>query len=432
MLAPSHARPRVAAARPGSEVLFVVVALALTWLGTEFGTNPSVWYRQTPFGVPANFLLFFLLAAIVTPFVATRPRFMLARRLDQLGLWKWILIGWAVVGLAIVLGVLRNAPQLFADWRNLLVMGITVALASKWLAAQAWRRYVLVDLAIAYGLAALPALVSYFLGQGRIVLGVQTTVFDGTTLYTAGFSAITAAWYTLRPEPTYSRSRVIWLRVAGVGASLLILLSFRRSFWLLWIIGLTVAFFLAFRHRGGGIRLYLGLVAVALLMTIATVAVGTEAILGRLGSFLPSASGQYAVTNEDHVNDIIDAWRVIGREPLLGLGIGSTYETELIADWKEESFEVHNAVLHVWLKFGIVGAAIYVIFHLQWVRASLRSTATIPIAAFVIAEFLATTFGTWPYGSFQMSVFHGLLIAALVVNSDRAIEAVRPRAAIAG
>ena len=396
--------------------MFVALTVALTRLGTEFGPEVSAWYQQTNVGAPANFLLFVLLTLVVIPFVAATPRFVLSRRLKELGLWRWVVVGWATIGLAIALGILRRAPELFADWRNLVVMSVTVALSAKWLAAQPWRRFVLTDFAIAFGLLALPDLVSYFIGEGRTMLGVRTTVVDGTTLYTAAFSAITAAWYALVPDPTHSRTRVAWLRVAGLASSLLVLLSFRRSFWLVWIIGLLMIFLLALRRRRSGVRIYASLTVLAILLVTATVAIGTEVILERVTSFLPTATGQYAVTNQDHVNDIIDAWKVIGRDPLLGLGIGSTYETELISDWKQESFEVHNAVLHVWLKFGLVGAVIYVILHWKLVQSSLRHASTVPIAAFITGEFLATTFGTWPYGSFQNSIFHGLLLAALVVN----------------
>lgn len=399
---------------------FVVIAVALTWLGNEFGASGAIspWFQKTSFGIPLNFILFFFLMACLFPYVARTPQVRMTHRMTQLGLFRLVALAWAVICLAIALAILRGVPELFADWRNLLITAVTALFAAKWLSAQSWKRLAVTDLGIAYGLLAIPTVVEYAMGGGVLILGVRTTVFDGPTLYTAAFSAAVAAWYALNPDPTHSKARTAALRVAGIAASLLVLLSFRRSFWLAWIIALIAVLIISLRsRRRQGIRIVSALLGFSGLIAIATVAVGTETILARLESFMPSATGEYSVTNEDHVNDLIDAWRVIERDPILGLGIGSRYETNLISDWKTESFEVHNALLHVWLKFGIAGAVVYLAFHIGLIRAALRSGSTVPIAAFLIGELLATMVGTWPYGSFQMSVFHGLLIAIMVANA---------------
>jgi hypothetical protein len=337
----------------------------------------------------------------------------------DLGILRLAVLAWAVIGFAIAVAIIRGSPELFADWRNLLITTITSVFAAKFLASQPWRRIALVDLAILYGVLSIPTLIVYALGEGNSLLGVRTTVFDAPTLYTAGFAAMTAAWFYLLPNPSHGRSRAALLNVAGIASSLLILLSFRRSFWVAWAVGLGTILLISMRvkqHRG--IRLYGALLGLGVLIVTAIVVLGTETIGARLESFLPSSTGQFSATNEDHLNDIVDAWHVVERDPILGLGIGNTYETNLIADWKTESFEVHSAVLHVWLKFGLAGAVAYLVFHVGVIRAALRSRELVPIAAFFVAELAATAFGTWPYGSFQMSVFHGLLIALLVTNHD--------------
>lgn len=186
-----------------------------------------------------------------------------------------------------------------------------------------------------------------------------------------------------------------------------------------WAVGLAVIILISMRLKHHSrIRLFGALAGLGATIAIAVVALGTDAIGARLESFLPGSTGQFSATNEDHLNDIVDAWHVVESDPILGLGIGRAYETNLISDWKTESFEVHSAVLHVWLKFGIAGAVAYLAFHFGIVRAALRTRGLVPVAAFVIGELAATAFGTWPYGSFQMSVFHGLLIALLVTNND--------------
>lgn len=394
---------------------------AVTWFGRESsqGGQISPWFQDTSLGVPLHYLLFGVLLALVAPYVVSAPAYSLSNRLRQLGIWRSLWVGSIVIALALAVGILRGVPELFADWRNVLIAAVSAIFTAKWLATHTWRRLVVINLATFYGMLAIPQLIAYAAGAGSSVLGVRTTVYDGPTLYLACFSAITAGWHALTAEPSIGRRRMLFLRVAGVASSLLVLLSFRRSFWLAWVVGLTtVAICLIRLKRGGAIRVYAGVLGLALLVGVGIVAMGTETTLARLQSFVPSDTGPYSATNTDHINDIVDAWNVIERDPILGLGIGSHYETNLIADWKQESFEVHNAVLHVWLKFGIVGAITYLVFHVLVIRAAFRNPWTVPLGAFLVGETLATMVGTWPYGSFKMSIFHGLLIAILAVNVE--------------
>jgi hypothetical protein len=419
-----------------SEFIFIALILSLTRLGNEFGSSGegvSPWYMQSPFGVPWNFVLLFVLALLVAPYVSGTPSFSVARRLSHQGIWFLAVAGWAVIGLAIVVGILNNSPELFADWRNFVVMALVVVFASKWTATQDWRRFAIADLAIAYGVLAVPTLIRFATDTSPTLLGVRTTTFDGSTLYTACFAAVAAAWYSLNPGFGFGQGRLRALKAAGIAASLLVLLSFRRSFWLAWIVGVAVVVLLTLRSRRiQGIRIYVATTTIAVLLTVTTIAIGTEEVIGRVESFLPGSNSRYAATNQDHINDVLDAWRVVASNPILGLGIGRHYETELITDWKAESFEVHNAVLHVWLKFGLAGAVIYVLFHFGLVRVANRSFLTVPISGFLVGELAATLFGTWPYGSFQMSVFHGVLIACLVTTdqndeqSEPSLHRVRP------
>lgn len=419
-----HSQPRAA------EIAFLALAIGVTWLGNEFPTSGRVspWFQQTPLGIPAHFVLFFLLLAVMTPHVVATPRFSMAGRMKDLGIFRLAVLAWAVIGFAIAVAIVRGSPELFADWRNLLITTITAGFAGKFLASQPWRRIVLIDLAIVYGLLSVPTLVVYALGEGNSLFGVRTTVFDAPTLYMAGFSAMTAAWFYVFPTPAQGRTRTTLLNLGGMAASLLVLLSFRRSFWVAWAVGLAVILLISMRLKQfSRIRIIGALAGLGALIIVAVFALGTEAFAARLESFLPGSTGQFSATNEDHLNDIVDAWRVVERDPILGLGIGRAYETNLISEWKTESFEVHSAPLHVWLKFGIAGAVVYLAFHFGIIRAALRTRGLVPIAAFLIAELAATTFGTWPYGSFQMSVFHGLLIALLATTYDSPARSSRPQ-----
>jgi hypothetical protein len=405
----------------GSEAVFLLVAAATTWIGNEFGegAESSAWFGQTAFGVPLQYALFGLLLIGISPFVLTMPPYSLSTRLRRLGLVPPLLAASVVLAFSLSVAIVRGVPELFADWRNLVVTGFTALYAAKWLAGQSWKRFVVTDLATLYGLLSIPDLVSYALGYGSVVLGVRTTVFEGTSLYLGALAAIVAGWHLLRGNNDMGTMRTALLRVGGVAGSLLVLLSFRRSFWLVWGIGLATLLLLYLRTRNARpARVLLAGLGGAALVFIAVASLGTDNVTARLGSFLPTSTGTYSATNEDHVNDLIDAWSIIEQDPLLGYGIGRRYETQLISAWKTESFEVHNAVLHVWLKFGILGAVTYIWFHAAFIRAAARYRVSVPIAAFVVGQSVATIFGTWPYGRFQMAVFLGLALAIVCVADD--------------
>lgn len=405
-----------------SEAVFLGLVTLVIWVGNETSAAGVVspWFRSSIFGVPLQYLLFATLVILVLPYIVTTQRFALIGRLKKSGLWFWVVLAWIAVSLALALGLLRGVPELFADWRNLAVAAVVTVVASKWVATQNWRHLAVIDLAITLGILSVPLMIAYATGSGSTVGGVRTTVFDGTTLYLASFAAIAAIWHLLVDSEWLGTLRVALLSVAAIAGSLVVLLSLRRSFWLVWAIGLATVLISYFRTRQvSRIRLYLAFFPAILVMVGAFAWLGTETVIDRLESFSPESTGRFSATNEDHVNDLIDAWRIIERDPILGFGIGQTYETELISDWKLESFEVHNAVLHVWLKFGLIGAVAYVGFHFAWARYALRMppSAGVPIGAFVIGVMVATMAGTWPYGRFQLAVFFGIILALTLVDS---------------
>ena len=404
-----------------NETVFLALVGLVVWAGNETSAagDVSPWFRSRLFGVPLNYLLLAVLITLILPYIVNTPRFVFTERLKSSGLWIWVVLTWLVVSVALAVALLRGVPELFADWRNLAVAAVVAVVAGKWLAVQTWRRFAIVDLAITFGLLSVPIMIGYATGSGSVVGGVRTTVFDGTTLYLASFAAITGAWYLLVETEWLGRVRVGLVTVATVSGSLVVLLSLRRSFWLVWAVGLVTVLIVYLRTREvKGIRLYVALFGSFLMVAAAFLWLGTETIVNRLGSFSPESTGSFSATNEDHVNDLLDAWRIIEREPILGLGIGQKYETQLISDWKLESFEVHNAILHVWLKFGLIGAVAYIGFHVAWARYALRTppSGAVPIGAFVVGTMVATLAGTWPYNRFQLAVFFGLLLTLSLIE----------------
>ena len=401
-----------------SEAIFLLGVAITTWFGSEFGEggSPSAWFDQRIYGVPLHYGLFVFLVLLITPYLPRDAAVPLSRRLRQIGVWPSVVAAALVLAFALSLAILRGVPELFADWRNLGVVAVTTIFASKWVAAQEWRIFVVTDIATLYGLLSVPYLVGYVLGGGSSLFGVRIPVFEGTSLYLGSFASIVAMWNVLRPDERLGSLRTTALRVAGISGALLVLLSFRRSFWLVLALGLVLVAFFHMRRQGRRpARLFVAAAIGFVVVVVTVAALGSEAVLARLESFSPTATGQFTATNEDHVNDLVDAWQIVSQDPLLGYGIGRHYETNLISDWKTESFEVHNSLIHVWLKFGVAGAVVYVWFHFALVRAAIRTSDLLPVGAFILSQFAATMVGTWPYGRFQMAIFLGLLIAIVAV-----------------
>jgi O-antigen ligase len=435
----------VAAVAPGTSgggwsadrTWFLVVVLLATFVGNEFPADgpASPWFVNEVFGVPLHYPLFAGALLLLAPYIVTTPHISVSERLRAVGLGPWTVMAWGVLAVTIALALLSAAPELFADWRNLVAVAATVTAAAKWLSSRRWRNWALTDMAVAYGIAGIPYLVRWAVGAGTRLYDVRISVFFGPTLFMSIFSSVVtlSTWLTARRLPRWYGRLV---RLAAVSSSLVVVLSFRRSFWLGWTLGVAGVVAVVLRRRQASpLRLLAASATVVAIGVAAFVATGTDAVVDRLASFLPSENNEYATTNEDHVNDLIDALGVIADEPIFGLGIGRYYETSLIADWKETSFEVHNTVLHVWLKFGLLGVVAYLGFHYRWARSmwtaavaagakghpemepvasTLLPAALIGAAIYLTAQFIATMVGTWPYGSFQMSLHHGFLLAAFL------------------
>ena len=73
---------------------------------------------------------------------------------------------------------------------------------------------------------------------------------------------------------------------------------------------------------------------------------------------------EFGADNADHWHDLLDAWDQVRQSPLMGIGVGTAYPTWRIRNWKSESVMVHNAPIHVWLKYGVAGVVCYLWFHL--------------------------------------------------------------------
>jgi O-antigen ligase len=138
----------------------------------------------------------------------------------------------------------------------------------------------------------------------------------------------------------------------------------------------------------------------------------------------------YAVTNADHVGDVLDALDVVKEHPVLGVGLGRPYRTNRIRDWKTESWEVHNGLVHVWVFYGLLGLIAYISFHVSLFRWLKRLQATQPDPrvrafcqaglAYVIGQFgVSCAFSPWFYGSLQADVLIFFVLGSLLFLHQR-------------
>jgi hypothetical protein len=317
-------------------------------------------------------------------------------------------------------GVLTGGAELFHDWRAIPLGGVVA-----WIVAAAvrtpddltfmWKAFL--SFSAAYSLYLLGV---YATGGGYDSLPTgRIPVFDGSTLAILEFGGILAFSTWLASAPLGRVSPVLY----GLPCIFVVVLSMRRTPWLELAIGLILILCLQ-----GNLRRRSQALALAGLIAAAVVAAVTPSRLeARLRSLDPSARGSpEASTNQDHVNDILDAWDIAKSSPVLGIGLGNSYRTNRIAEWKTESTLVHNGPMHVWVFYGLLGVIAYLTWHVAFFSylaklrrqsrraASPESTAVDAllgaILAWSAALFLITlTFRPWIYSSLQMMVMVGAM-----------------------
>ena len=211
--------------------------------------------------------------------------------------------------------------------------------------------------------------------------------------------------------------------VLAAGACLVVLLCFRRTYWGELAVGGAV---LVFRQR----RRARNLVLVGAMLCLALVTLG-KTFVARVQSLdFMQMDGDFSADNADHLHDLQDAWDQVQQAPLMGIGVGTAYPTWRIRNWKNESVMVHNAPIHVWLKYGLAGLVCYLWFHIALLRWLSRRTkcmsgdhaAFLSVAFAYLTAQLAMTLGfaPWPYSELQLTTLSSFVLAAAFAGGARA------------
>ncbi|WP_423815917.1 O-antigen ligase family protein [Rhodothermus bifroesti] len=238
--------------------------------------------------------------------------------------------------------------------------------------------------------------------------------FDGPTLSNAvaGVSLGVAIFLGKRNQKRLWRLTIPFLIASNAA---LVLLAWRRTYWMELLITIGVLTILYNRNR---LRI-IGFATISVVVILLTFP--KEAIWARVMSAvnLFDETNPYSSTNIGHVEDVLDAMLQIQRSPILGIGLGTTYET-IYTRWKTESWGVHNGPLHVWLRFGLLGLLAYLWFHwrvISFLWSHRQLVLTRGLLAYWLGIFIPTLFfSPWPYGALQNTLLLGVLFALVDVE----------------
>jgi len=316
------------------------------------------------------------------------------------------------IGVAICYGRSRGGSNFFFDWRGL---ALGIGLYFVWSLCLRNSRDVAAAIRVfAVYMAARIALlyVLYLAGYRDTLAGVPIPIFDGPVLSCTVFTGLLAFRYS---ESCRGASRLLWSCLAAA-AYMFVLLCFRRTYWGELAVGTCILLLLQKRNRIRNVVLLVGMVALAAVILGASFSSRIQSV------DVTRDDSEFSADNANHVYDLMDAWYQVRQSPLIGIGVGTSYSTWHIRNWKTESVMVHNAPLHVWLKYGITGLICYLWFHialLGWLyrrsqAASCRHTAFMGAAfAYLAAQFAMTLgFAPWPYSELQLTTLISFILAA--------------------
>jgi len=363
------------------------------------------------------FIIFIILGTVLLAWRKCRPWPM-----PQTFVKPGILFAVALI-FSIVYGWVRGGTNLFFDWRGIALLVGLVVVFGYWVNTPLALRSAVRVFLLVFAARAIWVLLNYTFGGGVMgaVSGVRTPLFDGSTLSISCLAAILSIRFSVEEPQLVLRFGYL---LCALLANLLVIVCFRRTFWVELFVASVILFYPNRKLRlfGASVLIFGFLLAIVLVPGV---------FVERLKSFNlleGDEASDYAETNMGHLGDLLDAWDQIQEHPITGIGQGSAYDTVRIVDWKTESWIVHNAALHVWLRYGIGGLIAYFWFHyrlLRWIR-SLRNGTDRQVQALAEASFAYLTavcivslgFAPWPYGETQSCIAVAFLVGCLLALQE--------------
>ncbi len=326
------------------------------------------------------------------------------------------------IGLSVIYGAMRGGINLFFDWRALALGCGLYFVWIFWIQTPAELESAVWIFLLYMGIRVCAVYLPYLRGNGELLQGIRIPVYDGPTISVFVFAALLG--FTCH-EHARTRRRRIWTLGVATASCLLVILCFRRTYWAELILGAGALVLLSRRKKLSTVT------TIAAAIALGAVVLG-PAFSMRLQSFNPAqTSSQFSEDNADHVDDVLDAWDQLQKSPVLGVGVGTSYPTWRIKNWKTESVMVHNAPIHVWLKYGVFGLICYLWFHgslFLWLRrqaaasAGILSAFLVATLAFLTAQFVVSlTFAPWPFSELQSTTLISFLIAGATVSRRSAL-----------
>jgi hypothetical protein len=406
--------------------LVLLLASVVLVEGEAQGLLPAVGAFYNPVAAkltPIDLLLLAGLAGVVLRFVTDSVRPELPEPLTApLALLGLAVAAGAVTGYTAGAGV--STGELFHRGLTALYVVLVPVLAVN---ALRDTRALRVFAAILAGLAAFKAISGLYAAFG----GVGAAVEEETVSYLSPVPNFVMLVFVLGVAAALVRRVRLpgWMLAAAPLATLALLLSYRRSFWIAAAFTLVVVTIVASRNRGravmaiGGVSLALALVG---MLTIGTSdEPSASPIVERAQTLSPGGIG----TNRgdryrmDERRNVIQDLR---EHPLTGVGLGVPWQVHYPLAESHDRRYAHVALLWFWLAFGPLGAIAYVVLFGAGLWAAVRVWRRHPdpivqvgaIACFggllgmAIVELTASFTAVEPRTSIVIGVLFGWLAAA--------------------
>ncbi|MDR7551274.1 MAG: O-antigen ligase family protein [Armatimonadota bacterium] len=327
----------------------------------------------------------------------------------------------ALFALAIVMsavyGLRNGGTQIFYEWRAI-ALGVCVAYLTHRIVRPVDVVTATRCLLLLLGARAAVFLLLWLVGTLRVP-PFGAPVWDGPTLSSAVAAVALGSGLLMSGS---ARSRFLVFVLVSVSAGL-VLLALRRTYWAELAVSAGILLLAGRRKRGQQVAI---VVILGLVLTL--VFVPGDVLWPRVMSLVhpTDTTNPLADTNRFHIDQVLDAWDAVRRSPIFGVGQGLPFETSRLGPTHPESWGVHNAPLHVWVRFGLLGLVTYLWFHgsgFRWLlSAATRSPSSqmaLAVAAYWIGTFVPSlAFSPWPYGAVQNTA----LIGALLALTDRWLQ----------